>query len=111
MLGYEISKNIIYSMGFRLQRICSDENIFEKRLAELKTNFLIPRNYIPKIIDSEFQKVKELPGANFTEKGKFALEKKKASTSLLEFVKCFMIKRSISQAFLFLLVTSWTIIL
>ena len=49
-----ISKNIIYSMGFRLLRICSDENIFEKRLAELKNNFLIPRNYTPKLIDSEF---------------------------------------------------------
>ena len=32
-----IPTNIIYSMGFRLLRICSSEALFEKRLLELKT--------------------------------------------------------------------------
>ena len=38
-----IPTNIIYSMAFRLLRICDAENIFDERLAELKNNFLSPK--------------------------------------------------------------------
>ena len=40
-----IPNNIIYSMAFRLLRICDTEDLFEMRLNELKNEFLIPRNY------------------------------------------------------------------
>ena len=63
-------------MAFRLLRICSRENIFEERLEDLKTNFLIPRNYHSKIIEAEFKKIRNLPGANFQEKRINSLEKK-----------------------------------
>ena len=63
-------------MAFQLFRICSNEVIFEERLEELKENFLIPRNYHPKIIGSEFKKVKNLPGANFIERRQNSLAKK-----------------------------------
>ena len=59
-------------------RICSNENLFEKRLEELKTEFLIPRKYHPKVIDAEFRKVRNLPGNNFTERRKKSLEKRPA---------------------------------
>ena len=64
-------------MAFRLLRICSEENIFEARLEELKNDFLIPRNYHPKIIDAEYKKVRNLPGNSFFEKRMKSLEKKK----------------------------------
>ena len=38
-----ITHNIVYSMAFMLLRICSRKTIFEERLEDLKTNFLIPR--------------------------------------------------------------------
>ena len=63
-------------MAFRLLRICSREEIFEIRLEELKNKFLIPRNYHPKIIEAEFQKIRNLPGINFFERRKMSLEKK-----------------------------------
>ena len=44
-----ITKNIPYSLGYRLLRICSDKNDFVKRLGELKTD-LMSRNYHCKII-------------------------------------------------------------
>ena len=47
-----ITPNIVYSMAYRLLRICSTEVTFEARLEELKTEFLIPRKYHPKIIDA-----------------------------------------------------------
>ena len=34
-----ITKNIVYSMGFRLMRICSTPELCEKRLEELKSDF------------------------------------------------------------------------
>ena len=71
-----VTPNIVYSMAFRLLRICSREVIFEERLEELKENFLIPRNYNPKMIDSEFKKVRNLPGANFVERRQNSLAKK-----------------------------------
>ena len=57
-------------------RICSSENTFEKQLLEIKNNFLIPRNYTSKLIEEQFQRVRDLPGFNFKEKRKNALEKK-----------------------------------
>ena len=63
-------------MAFRLLRICSKKEIFEIRLEELKNKFLIPRNYHPKIIEAEFQKIRNLPGINFFERRKMSLEKK-----------------------------------
>ena len=71
-----IFSNIVYSMAFRLMRICSEEDIFEKRLMELKNDFLLPRNYHSKIIDSQFKRVRNLPGENYKERRKLALEKK-----------------------------------
>ena len=53
-------------MAFRLPRIYSRENIFEERLEELKTDFLLPRNYHPKIIEAEYKKIRNLPGNNFS---------------------------------------------
>ena len=47
----------------------------EKRLSELKYNFLIPRNYQAKLIDEQLKRIKELPGSNFTTKQKNALRK------------------------------------
>ena len=38
-------KNIVYSMAFRLMRICSEETTFLKRKLELKYKYLIPRGY------------------------------------------------------------------
>ena len=34
-----ITANIVYSMGFRLMRICSSEEVFNKRMEELKYDF------------------------------------------------------------------------
>ena len=63
-------------MAFRLLRICDNEDTFEERLSELKTHFLIPRNYSSKLIDLQFQKVRNLPGNNFTDRRKLALVKR-----------------------------------
>ena len=63
-------------MAFRLLRICSRENVFEERLEDLKVNFLLPRNYHPKIIDGEFKKIRNLPGTNFEERRQKSLKKK-----------------------------------
>ena len=71
-----IPTNIIYSMAFRLLRICDEENIFEERLAELKNNFLLPRSYKSRIIENQFKRVKELPGENYAQRRKLALQKK-----------------------------------
>ena len=71
-----ITQNIVYSMAFRLLRICENEETFETRLDELKKHFLIPRNYQSKLIDLQFQKVRNLPGNNYAERRKLALVKK-----------------------------------
>jgi hypothetical protein len=70
-----IPKNIVYSTGFRLLRICSTQSLFEKRLAELKNDFLKPRNYKEKLINEQFNRIWTLPGNNYEEKRNFALEK------------------------------------
>ena len=63
-------------MAFRLLRICSTEESFEQRLKELKTEFLIPRNYISKVIDTQFTRIRNLPGLDYKERRKNSLVKK-----------------------------------
>jgi hypothetical protein len=70
-----ITPNIVYSMAFRLLRICSSEENFEFRLKELKNDFLIPRGYKSKIIDNQLDRVRGLPGSTFEEKRNFGLVK------------------------------------
>ena len=64
-------------MAFRILRICSEQENFEKRLDELKNEFLIPRNYKAKLIDEQFSRIKNIPGIDFKEKRKEALKKVK----------------------------------
>ena len=52
-----VTKNIPYSLAYRLLRICSDQNTFKKRLEELRQNLLL-RSYNPKIIQDAFDKIK-----------------------------------------------------
>ena len=46
-----IVPNIVYSMGFRFLRICSSGSMLEKRLKELKEEFLVPRGYNPQLFN------------------------------------------------------------
>ena len=52
-------KNIPYSLGFRLRRICSEEEDFTRRLAELKS-VLMSRGYKSRAIEGTFIRVKKL---------------------------------------------------
>lgn len=70
-----IAPTIVYRMAFRLLRICSIEASFEVRLSELKNNFLVPRGYKPKLIESQFDRILFLPGYTFEEKHGYSLEK------------------------------------
>ena len=67
-------------MAFRLLRICPDEETFEKRLKELKCDFLIPRNYHEKVIEGQFKRVRNLPGETIKEKRIKTLENKIKNT-------------------------------
>ena len=71
-----ITTNIVYSMAFRLLRICDSEELFEKRLTELKKDFLMPRNYSSKVVEKQFERIRNLPGSNYSEKRTLALQKK-----------------------------------
>ena len=71
-----IVPNIVYSMGFRLLRICSSQESFERRLEELKTNFLMPSGYKSKLIDESFNRIRNLTGESFEDKRNEALKKK-----------------------------------
>lgn len=55
-----ISKNIVFSMAFRLLRICSSPQLFENRLLELKNEVLLPRNYKDSVIEKAFENVKKI---------------------------------------------------
>ena len=46
-------------MGFRLRRICSEDEDFARRLLELK-NILMSRGYNSRSIDDTFSRVKKL---------------------------------------------------
>ena len=48
-------------------RICSTEEKFENRLKELKDDFLLPRQYHPKVIDTQFNRIRSLPGKDAIE--------------------------------------------
>ena len=53
---HHITKNIPYSLGYRLLRICSDPEMLLVRLHELK-NMLLDRDYRSKWIDNAFERV------------------------------------------------------
>ena len=55
-----VSKNIPYSLGYRLLRLCSNPADFHKRLGELSLD-LQSRNYHPKIISDAFERVRKIP--------------------------------------------------
>ena len=55
-----ISRNIPYSLSYRLLRICSKREVFLARLEELRTD-LISRGYRPKIIHDAFERIKKIP--------------------------------------------------
>ena len=71
-----ITSNIVYSMCFRLLRICDTEELFEKRAAELKNDFLMPRGYKSSLVEAQYERVRKLQGDNYFERRKFALEKR-----------------------------------
>ena len=52
-----------YSLAYRLLRICSTENFLTKRLDELR-QFLLNRQYKPKLIDDAFDKIRNLKRAD-----------------------------------------------
>ena len=58
-IGHQ-SKNIPYSLAYRLRRICSNDTNFELRLSELKTD-LLSRGYYSKIIDTALNKARLIP--------------------------------------------------
>ena len=70
-----VSPNIVYSMAFRLLRICSDQNLFEHRLSELATDFLVPRDYKVAVIQASFNKVRHLVKDDYKAGREKALEK------------------------------------
>ena len=55
-----ITKNIPFSLGYRLLRLCSKPELLEKALEDLK-KALLSRNYNPKIIFDAFQRVRSIP--------------------------------------------------
>ena len=76
-----VTKNNIYSMAFRLLRICHSEELSKLRMTELKNETLLPQNYKSNLIDSQFQRICNLPGENYEEKRKLALEPKQSKGS------------------------------
>ena len=62
-----ISKNIPYSLAFRILRNCSQVERRDVRLEELKTK-LIDRGYRGKVIDSAISRVKQLNRSDILEK-------------------------------------------
>ena len=54
-----VSKNIPYSLAYRLRRICSEEENFHLRLKELK-QLLLERGYRHQVIEAAFDKVRGL---------------------------------------------------
>ena len=68
-------------MAFRLLRICSGEENFNKRLTELKEEFLMPRGYKPKIIDGQFKRISELE-IHIVIGGKKPLKRKKGNKEI-----------------------------
>ena len=55
-----VTRNIPYSLAYRLLRICSERATFLKRLEELRSD-LVSRSYHPKVIHDAFQRVLQVP--------------------------------------------------
>ena len=55
-----ITRNIPFSLGYRLLRICSNNQTFLLRLEELRQD-LFSRGYSPKIVDDAFKRVRTIP--------------------------------------------------
>lgn len=55
-----ITKNIPYSLAYRILRICTYRESFKNHLEALRQN-LIVREYHPKIIEEAFQKICQIP--------------------------------------------------
>ena len=55
-----ITKNIPFSLAYRIVRICSEPNTRDKRLDELR-EFLLERKYKKNIINSAISRAKEIP--------------------------------------------------
>jgi hypothetical protein len=54
------TKNIPYSLGLRIVRICSNEQSRDKRLAELK-DMLLARKYPERLVDSAIDRARAVP--------------------------------------------------
>ena len=52
-------RNIIFSLALRIVRICSDDQLKEQRLEELKTR-LMERKYSKRVIDKELARAREI---------------------------------------------------
>ena len=55
-----ISKNIPYSLAYRLRRICWSETLFEERLIELE-RALVSRGYKPRSLKDSFNRARLIP--------------------------------------------------
>ena len=53
-----VSPNLVYSLAFRLLRICSTPELLNMRLGQLQNEVLLPRHYKPSVIKKAFEKVK-----------------------------------------------------
>ena len=55
-----VYKNIVYILAFRLLRICSTRELFEKRLEQLKNEQLKPRKYRSSQINEVFEQIRKI---------------------------------------------------
>ena len=55
-----ITRNIPYSLAYRIVRICSDRQILLSRLEELK-NLLLSRDYHPKVVNAAIERALKVP--------------------------------------------------
>ena len=72
-----VSKNIVFSMAFRLLRICSTPQLLDQRLLELQNEVLLPRNYKLSVIKKAFENVKKIKREDALKKVKKKLLMKK----------------------------------
>ena len=56
----DVQKNIPYSLGLRIVRICTNPEVKDIRLNELK-NLLLSRNYPERLVDSALDKARKVP--------------------------------------------------
>ena len=57
---YHTKKSIPYSLALRLRRICSTDEFFERRSAELQT-YLTKRGYKRRFIQDQISRAKQIP--------------------------------------------------